>query len=183
MLGYVGFPAFMKPFSGGGWKNVYKINNREELFQKHSETGQLVMLLQEAIEFDSYFRCYCLDRKHVRIMHYEPRNPHHLRYSAHHNVSDELMQTMHDYVLRLNEALGYDFNTVELAIREGIPYAIDFGNPAPDADRHSVGEENFEWVVENASNMAIERALAHKDGADNLTWGTFITNAAQGKGM
>lgn len=183
MLGYIGFPAFMKPFSGGGWKSVYKIHNREELFAKHAETGQLVMLLQEAIEFDSYFRCYCLNRKYVRIMHYEPRNPHHLRYSAHHNVSDELMQTMHDYVLKLNEALGYDFNTVELAIRDGIPYAIDFCNPAPDADRHSVGDENFEWVVENAANMAIEKALAHQDGEDNLTWGTFVKNAVQGKGM
>jgi len=181
MLGYVGFPAFMKPYSGGGWKNVYKIHDRDELFAKHAETGQLVMLLQEAIEFDSYFRCYCLNRKYVRIMHYEPRNPHHLRYVAHHDVSSELLQTIHDYVLKLNEALGYDFNTAEFAVRDGIPYAIDFCNPAPDADRHSVGEENFEWVVENAANMAIERALAHKDGADNLTWGTFMRNAIDGK--
>ncbi|MFI5134645.1 MAG: RimK family alpha-L-glutamate ligase [Chitinophagales bacterium] len=183
MLGYVGFPAYMKPYSGGGWKNVYKIHDREELFAKHAETGQLVMLLQEAIEFDSYFRCYCLNRKHVRIMHYEPRNPHHLRYTAHHEVSTEMLQTIHDYVLRLNEALGYDFNTAEFAVRDGIPYAIDFCNPAPDADRNSVGEENFEWVVEHAAEMAIERAQAHKDGADNLTWGTFIRSAVAGKGM
>lgn len=183
MLGYIGFPAFMKPYSGGGWKNVYKIHDKEELFAKHAETGQLVMLLQEAIEFDSYFRCYCLGRKFVRIMHYEPRNPHHLRYAAHHNVSDELMQTMHDYVLRLNEALGYDFNTVEFAVRDGIPYAIDFCNPAPDADRHSVGDENFEWVVEHASQMAIERALAHREGADNLTWGTYMKRAVNGESM
>ncbi len=183
MLAYVGFPAFMKPYSGGGWKHVYKIMDSEELFAKHAETGKLVMLLQEAIEFDSYFRCYCLAGKYVRIMHYEPRNPHHLRYVVNHKVSDELMQTMTDYVLKLNHALGYDFNTVELAIRDGIPYAIDFGNPAPDADKNSVGEENFEWVVENAANMAIERALAHKEGADNLTWGTYMKNATQGLGI
>jgi hypothetical protein len=83
-------------------------------------------------------------------------------------------------VLRLCHGLGYDFNTVEFAVRNGIPYAIDFCNPAPDADVHSVGEENFEWVVENAANMAIERALAHKDGADNLTWGTYLRGAAKG---
>src|ERR1043165_1142180 len=105
MLNYIGFPAYMKPYSGGGWKNVYKIHNREELFAKHAETGKLEMLLQEEIQFDSYFRCYCLGGKHVRIMPYEPRNPHHLRYVAHFDVSDELMKTMHDYVLRLNHAL------------------------------------------------------------------------------
>jgi glutathione synthase/RimK-type ligase-like ATP-grasp enzyme len=183
MLDYVGFPAYMKPYAGGGWKNVYKISDMEDLFKKHAETGQLVMLLQEEIQFDSYFRCYCLGGKYVRIMHYEPRNPHHLRYAAGHNISDELMQTIHDYVLKLNHALGYDFNTVEFAVRDGVPYAIDFCNPSPDADRNSVGEENFEWVVENAANMAIEKALAHREGEDNLTWGTFVKRGAQGLGM
>lgn len=182
MLKYIGFPAFMKPYAGGGWKHVYKIHDSEELFAKHAETGQLVMMLQEAIEFDSYFRCYCLGGKYVRIMDYEPRNPHHLRYAANHKISDQLRQTIHEYVLKLNLALGYDFNTVEFAVRDGIPIAIDFCNPAPDADRNSVGDENFEWVVENAANMAIEKALAHKEGADNLTWGTFIKNATHGTG-
>jgi glutathione synthase/RimK-type ligase-like ATP-grasp enzyme len=175
---YVGFPAFMKPFAGGGWKNVYKLENKEEFFDKFNETHQLVMMLQEAIDFESYFRCYCIGGKHVRVMHYEPRNPHHLRYAAKHEVSDEMMKTLEDYVLRLNHALGYDFNTVELAIRDGIPYAIDFCNPAPDADLHSVGQENFEWVVETSATYAIERAQAQEDGKDNLTWGTFIKNAA-----
>ena len=120
MLGYIGFPAYMKPYAGGGWKNVYKINDSAELFAKHAETGQLVMLLQEEIQFDAYFRCYCLGGKYVKIMHYEPRNPHHLRYVADHTISDELMQTIHNYVLRLNHALGYDFNTVEFAVRDAL---------------------------------------------------------------
>lgn len=178
IFNYIGFPAYMKPFAGGGWKNVYKLNGPEEFFEKFNETGQLVMMLQEEIQFESYFRCYCIGGKYVRIMHYEPRNPHHLRYSANHNVGAEMMKTMEDYVLKLNHALGYDFNTVELAIRDGIPYAIDFCNPAPDADVHSVGQENFEWVVETAATYAIERALACQEGQDNLTWGTFIQNAA-----
>ena len=46
---YTGFPAYMKPFAGGGWKNVYQLNSIEEFYQKHAETGQLVMLLQEEI--------------------------------------------------------------------------------------------------------------------------------------
>jgi len=55
-----------------------------------------------------------------------------------------------------------------------VPYAIDFCNPAPDAEKTSVGEENFAWVVETAANYAIEKALSHVDGADNLTWGEYI---------
>ncbi len=180
IFNYIGFPAFMKPFAGGGWKHVYKLHSREEFFEKYNETGQLVMMLQEAIEFESYFRIYCIGGKYVRIMHYEPRNPFHLRYRTRHDVSDELLRTMEDYVLRLCRGLGYDFNTVELAVRNGIPYAIDFGNPAPDADIHSVGEENFEWVVETAATYAIERAQAHRDGQSNLTWGTFMQQAVAG---
>jgi hypothetical protein len=81
---------------------------------------------------------------------------------------------MEQIVLRINHYLGYDFNTVELALRDGVPYAIDFCNPAPDAEKTSVGEDNFNWVVETAANYAIERALAHKDGMDNLTWGEYL---------
>ncbi len=182
MIDYLGgFPLFMKPHAGGGWKNVYKVNNFDEFFRDYNETNTLVMLLQEAIEFDGYFRCYCLGGKYVRIMDYEPRNPHHLRYVADHKASKALREQMHDLVLRINHALGYDFNTVEFAIRDGIPYAIDFCNPAPDADVNSVGEENFEWVVENAANMAIEKALAHKEGGNNLTWGTYVQDSIAGK--
>lgn len=178
IFSYVGFPAYMKPYAGGGWKNVYKLRNAEEFFQKHAETEQLVMLLQEEIVFEEYYRCYCIGGKYVRIMSYEPRNPHHLRYAADFAPSQEKIQMMTDIVLRINHFLGYDFNTVELALRDGIPYAIDFGNPAPDAERTSVGDENFEWVVETAANYAIERATAHQDGQDNLTWGEYIKRSA-----
>jgi len=178
IFNYVGFPAYMKPFAGGGWKHVYKLRNAEEFFQKHSETGQLVMLLQEEIVFEEYYRCYCIGGKHVRIMPYEPRNPHHLRYVADFKPSPERLQQMTDIVLRINQYLGYDFNTVELAVRDGVPFAIDFCNPAPDADRPSVGEENFEWVVETAANYAIEKALAN-NGGDNLTWGEYVKRSSQ----
>ncbi len=178
---YVGFPAYMKPFSGGGWKNVYRLDSMEDFFEKHAETKQLVMLLQEEIVFDQYYRCYCIGRKDIRIMPYEPRNPHHLRYVASFSPSAELLKEMTKIVLKINDYLGYEFNTVELAIRDGIPYAIDFCNPAPDADLKSVGEENFEWVVETAANYAIELALQKSNKKDNLSWGKYITNSAAGK--
>jgi hypothetical protein len=177
---YVGFPAYMKPFAGGGWKHVFKLENIDDFFEKHATTGQLVMLLQEEIVFEKYYRCYCIGGKHVRIMPYEPRNPHHLRYVASFDTSAEEYKMMEDIVLRINHYLGYDFNTVELAMRDGVPYAIDFCNPAPDADIRSVGQENFDWVVETAASYAIERALTQKEGMDNLTWGEYIKRSASG---
>lgn len=178
IFNYVGFPAYMKPFAGGGWKSVYRLTDKEDFFNKHSETGELVMMLQEEIIFEEYYRCYCIGGKYVRIMSYEPRNPHALRYVADFNPSEEKLKMMTDIVLRINHYLGYDFNTVELALKDGIPYAIDFCNPAPDAERTSVGEENFEWVVETAATFAIEKAQEQNDGADNLTWGEYIKRSA-----
>jgi len=141
----------------------------------------LVMMLQEEIEFTEYYRCYCIGGKYVRIMPYEPRNPHHLRYVAEFTPSAERLKQMTDIVLTINRYLGYDFNTVELAVRDGVPYAIDFCNPAPDADLASVGVENFEWVVETAAQFAIERAKAQKPDVDNLTWGEYVKRSSEQK--
>jgi hypothetical protein len=181
IFNYVGFPAYMKPFSGGGWRNVYRLEDKEDFYQKHTQTGQLVMLLQEEIVFDEYYRCYCLGGKYVHIMPYEPRNAFHQRYQAGFEPSAERLKQMEEIVLRINQYLGYDFNTVELAVRDGVPYAIDFCNPAPDADLPSVGEQNFNWIVENAANYCIERAMAQQDGVDNLTWGEYLKRSAGGR--
>lgn len=179
---YVGFPAYMKPHAGGGWKSVSKLNNSDEFFATHQTTGQLVMLLQESIEFDAYFRCYCIGQTEVRIMPYEPRNAHHLRYAAEFpHVTPQIMDLMKEYVLKLNVALGYDFNTIEFAIRDGVPYCIDFTNPAPDCDPASVGQNNFEWVLNTAADMLIKKAKQHREGRDNLTWGTFLKSAVKGE--
>ena len=136
------------------------------------------MMLQEEIVFEDYYRVYCLGREYVHIMPYEPRNPHHLRYVTESKYSGEqlenILKTIHDYTIKMNEALGYDFNTVEFAVKDGIPYAIDFCNPAPDADINSVGQANFDWIVENAAKYAIEKAKEHKDGAQNIDWGNFV---------
>lgn len=180
IFNHIGFPAFFKPFAGGGWKNVYKLDSADEFFNAYHETGQLVMMLQEAIDFTDYFRCYCIDRKDVRIMQYDPKQPHHLRYVKDPKpIEAKLLKTVEDYVLKLNNGLGYDFNTVEFAVRDGIPIAIDFCNPAPDADVNSVGQENFEWVIEAAANMAIKKAKEHKEGIDNLTWGEYLQKSVK----
>ncbi|NNE31641.1 MAG: hypothetical protein HKN40_04655 [Winogradskyella sp.] len=175
MFDTIGFPAYMKPHDGGGWKSVYRVESPEDLWAKHGETENLVMMLQEEIEFKEYFRCYVLGTDNVHIMQYEPRNPHHLRYVLDGEpVDKKILDLVKKYCIKLNKALGYDFNTVEFAVRDGIPYAIDFCNPAPDADINSVGQENFDWIVENAANMAISKAKQYKKGKMNLTWGTFV---------
>ncbi|TDQ32880.1 glutathione synthase/RimK-type ligase-like ATP-grasp enzyme [Zeaxanthinibacter enoshimensis] len=184
MFDYIGFPAYMKPHSGGGWKSVYKVESPEDLFAKHGETEQLVMMLQEEIVFDDYYRVYCLGQKYVHIMPYEPRNEFHLRYATESKIKGDehkkLMKTIHDLTIKLNKALGYDFNTVEFAVRNGIPYAIDFCNPAPDADINSVGQQNFDWIVEHSAKLAVEKAKAHKAKKNNCTWGTFLQEAISG---
>ncbi|EFK34413.1 Glutathione synthase/Ribosomal protein S6 modification enzyme (glutaminyl transferase) [Chryseobacterium gleum] len=181
IFNYVGFPAYMKPHDGGGWKNVYRVENPDDLWNKLGETEQLVMMVQEEIIFDDYYRVYCLGRKYVHIMPYEPRNAPHLRYATTHKTEgkelEKLLKTIHDYTITMNEALGYDFNTVEFAVRDGIPYAIDFCNPAPDADRNSVGEENFAWIIEHAAKLAIEKAKEYVPGKPNIAWGTFVKDS------
>ena len=184
IFNYIGFPAYMKPHDGGGWKSVYRVENADDLFAKHEETGQLVMMLQEEIIFEEYFRVYCLGQKYVHIMPYDPRRPFHERYVQDYSPNAEqkkLLKIVHDYTLKLNKALGYDFNTVEFAVRDGVPYAIDFCNPAPDADINSVGQANFDWIVEHAAKLAIEKANAHKAKQNNTSWGGFLQNAVSPK--
>ena len=176
VFSYVGFPAFLKPHAGGGWKHVYKIHNEEEFFKNYNQTGTLCMVLQEGIEFTEYYRCYTVGRKHVRLMRYDPGKPFFEQYLQ--NVAPpvpELEKKIIQYCLQINQALGYDLNTAEFAVRNGIPYAIDFGNPAPDCDVKSVTVPNFEWVVDKVSDLAIERAQSPKRPPSEYTWAAFIS--------
>ncbi len=154
---YLGFPIFLKPAYGGGWRDVYKCNSPEEVLSAYDCTRDLAMMAQEAIEFTEYYRCYVIGRSRVHIMPYDPRQPFHQRYIQ---PPPPVPPAMHKRVtkdaLALCRALGYDLNTVEFAVRAGVPYAIDFMNSAPDADLHSVGKVNFDWVVDNMSDVLIE---------------------------
>ena len=141
------------------------------------------MMLQEEVQFQMYFRCYSIDQRHVKIMNYEPRNPYHLRYRTDWQAPREILEKVEQGVIVLNQYLGYDLNTVEFAIRDGVPMAIDFCNPAPDAERSNVGEENFQWVLEAVSEMAIRKAKEHVPGKDNLSWGKFMQAAVNRRSL
>ena len=127
---YVGFPAFLKPYSGGGWKHVYKVHSPEEFFHHYNQTGDLCMTLQHGVEFKEYFRCYVVGQEKVHIMHYDPKAPHHERYVKNPAPADpKLLDRVVKDSQTLCRALGYDLNTVEFAVEDGVPYAIDFLNP------------------------------------------------------
>jgi hypothetical protein len=180
ILEYVGLPAIMKPYDGGGWKNVYKIHSRQELLDRYNESGTTCMMLQEFITFDRYVRCYTIGRKEVRIMPYDPSKPYlHNQYFDDENyLGKELRERVIKDSLTLNEALGYDMNTAEFAIRDGIPYAIDFTNPAPDAGRESVGEVNFQWFIESVAELCQKYCAGDKPPQKQLRWSEFLNPKA-----
>lgn len=152
IVDYVGFPAFLKPHDGGGWKNVSKVHSLEELWSEYNQSGTLCMTLQEGIEYDHFVRCYCVGQEKVLIMPYDPSKPY-LSGMQYVNIDNYLTPELHvrveQDVITICRALGYDLNTVEFAIKDGVPYAIDFMNPAPDAELASVGEYNHNWIVDN----------------------------------
>jgi glutathione synthase/RimK-type ligase-like ATP-grasp enzyme len=159
VFSYVGEHGFMKPVDGGGWRDVHHIHNREEFFQAYDQSHDLCMMYQKAVNFAEYFRCYVVGQKKVHIMPYDPRNAHHERYIQNPpEYPKALLDRVESDALKLCRALGYDLNTVEFAVEDGVPYAIDFMNPAPDADLHSVGQANFDWIIREVADLAIAKA-------------------------
>ena len=176
---YVGFPAFLKPHDGGGWRDVFHVHNPHEFFHAYDQTRDLCMTLQAAVNFQEYFRCYVVGQEEVRIMPYDPKRPHHERYVLDPPVYDpQLLARVEKDALTLCRALGYDLNTVEFAVEDGVPYAIDFMNPAPDADLHSVGKENFEWIVDRVAKLAVKKAQASETFDPGMNWSKFLSPAA-----
>jgi glutathione synthase/RimK-type ligase-like ATP-grasp enzyme len=179
VFNYVGEHGFMKPVDGGGWRDVFHIHNREEFFNAYDQSRDLCMMYQKAVDFKEYFRCYVVGQKKVHVMPYDPRAPHHERYIQNPPAYDKkLIKRVEQDALKLCQALGYDLNTVEFAVENGIPYAIDFMNPAPDADLHSVGEKNFEWIVSEIAALAIEKAKK-APAVPELRWSAFLGGKAE----
>jgi hypothetical protein len=166
IIEHVGLPAILKPHDGGGWRDVYRVDSKEELWRAYDQTGTLAMVLQEFIDFTEYVRCYCVGRKEALVMPYDPKNRRYLPQEEL-KFSPELKDRIIRDTIMLNEALGYDFNTVEFAIKDGVAYAIDFTNPAPDADVWSVTEPYFEWVTERVARMLVDYAT---NGAPTVSY-------------
>jgi hypothetical protein len=165
LLDYVGRPAILKPYSGGGWKHVYKVHNREELIAAYDGTGPYCMTLQQFIHFDQYVRCFTFGKTDIVPVRYDP---HERRYLIEHSyLTPELGERIVKDAQTLNTALGYEMNTIEFAVENGVPYAIDFLNPAPDFERDRITQHYFEIVVEKMARLVIDRALS---GQPSQSW-------------
>lgn len=178
LVEYTGLPAFLKPSVGGGWKQVYKVHSIDELIRWYDQTGETPMILQESIEFEDYVRCICFGGEHILPMRYNPRNPN--MYERYEGEADtaylgaDLHRRIVDDARRLNQALGYSMNTVEFAIRGGIPYAIDFLNPACDLDSFSIGPRAFDWALTTLADLAIGYARQGAAPAHAYRWRQMI---------
>jgi hypothetical protein len=160
---YIGFPAYLKPFDGGGWRKVWEVNDRSELLEKYDASESDCMMLQQRIHWDRFARVYCVGRRDVLVIPYDPVNRRYL--SVHGYLDPTLEKTIVSHTLTINRALGYDFNTVEFAISGAVPYAIDYMNPAPEADWYQLGPSRFNWLVTRLSDFGIELALNPPEGS------------------
>ncbi len=157
LLDYVGRPAILKPYSGGGWKHVYKVHDREELLAAYDRTAPYCMTLQEFIDFDQYVRCFTFGNTDITPVHYDPRER---RYIVDHKyLTPDLGDRIVKDAQTINEALGYEMNTIEFAVQDGVPYAIDFLNPAPDFERDRITQHYFDLVLDKISALVVDRAV------------------------
>jgi hypothetical protein len=170
LIAYTGLPAILKPNTGGGWKDVYRVDTKEELIWAYDQSGGLspgyrpkTMILQEFIKWEDYIRCIAIGRKDVLPIRYDPTAPFHERYVISRPVEGDLRTRAILNAIRLTDALGYDMDTVEFAVRDGELYAIDWLNPAPDFDSFSIKEANFDWVLEKMSDLVIAYATGQAE--------------------
>jgi len=165
LLDYVGRPAILKPYSGGGWKHVYKVNDKKELLEAYDRTAPYCMTLQQFINFDKYVRCFTFGKTDITPVAYDPRER---RYVIDHEyLSPELGARVVRDARTINLALGYEMNTIEFAIDGDVPYAIDYLNPAPDFERDRITPFYFSHVVEKMTELVIDRALK---GRPSQSW-------------
>jgi hypothetical protein len=176
LIAALGLPMFIKPHWGGGFKDVYRVASREELWAAYDRTGRLTMIAQEAIAWSAYVRCIVVGRTEVLALPWDPRLSHFERYAgARHSMpplEPALTATIEAHARTLCEALGYEMNTCEFAVRDGVPYAIDFMNSAPDLDITSLGEESFAWAVGRMAELVIR--LAHAPEPATYRWDAML---------
>jgi glutathione synthase/RimK-type ligase-like ATP-grasp enzyme len=176
IVAYTGLPAVLKPNTGGGWKDVFIVRSMEELITAYDQTGLKTMILQEFIDWDDYVRCICIGREHILPIRYNPRAPFEERYQINRPVEGRLRDQAIKDARTLVEALGYDMDTVEFAVRDDVLYAIDFLNPAPDFDNFSIKEDNFRWVLEKMSDVVLgyARGEAAPPWRDEHRWWSYV---------
>jgi glutathione synthase/RimK-type ligase-like ATP-grasp enzyme len=177
IVDYVRFPAILKPADGGGWKDVSIVRTPAELLAAYNASGLNVMTLQQFIDFDDYVRCICVGQDRILPIQYNPKEIGPTGLRGRYVFRDEdrwLPQDLHDRVIddaiKINRALGYDMNSVEFAVKDGVPYAIDFTNPAPDMHIEHLGERYFNISVDWMVDLAVSAAKGQRRTRDLYAW-------------
>jgi hypothetical protein len=168
MIEYIGFPAILKPADGGGWRDVSVVKSPSELLKAYDASGTNVMTFQQFIDFEEYVRCICVGKDRVLPIQYSPARRAYVVNDKDDWIDKGVMDRIMKDSVTINNLLGYDMNSVEFAIKDGIPYAIDFTNPAPDMDIWSIFEKHFEivvdWMVDFSVKMAKDRSGTMTEG-------------------
>lgn len=175
ILDYVGLPCVLKDAHGGGWRDVYVCRSIDEVIHHYDNSGRLTMILQEFIHWDHFVRCLCIGQEEILPIRYDPRER---KYHVEHDhMSPELGARVVADSLKLVRALGYDMNSIEWAVRDGVPYAIDFMNPAPDMDVNSLTPHYFGEVVRLMADMVIRLARNPRPQLGELRWNGLFGRA------
>jgi glutathione synthase/RimK-type ligase-like ATP-grasp enzyme len=172
----LGFPLYVKPHWGGGFKDVTRCRDQGELMTAFDKSGRLTLIAQEEITWTQYVRCIVVGKTEVLPALWDPRLGHFERYVRAAETMQPLTSALEARVVedarKLCTALGYDMNTVEFAIRDGQPYAIDFMNSAPDFDISSLGEDKFRWVVGKMADLVVR--LAREPSVPGAHFGALL---------
>jgi glutathione synthase/RimK-type ligase-like ATP-grasp enzyme len=174
-LDYVGAPCIMKPAHGGGWKDVNKIHNLEELAHHYQRSGSKTMMLQEFVTWDTYIRVPTIGRRWARGIRYDPAPMGMGGYNQDYDILPRALRDKSEELsLRFNQALGYDMNALEFAVKDGDFYGIDLTNYTPDLDYRSLKDAHFPWAVEKMASFAIEKALSKERTPEAPDWKSLL---------
>ncbi len=175
----IGYPLFMKPYDGGGWRAVSRAKDEASLRKLYEESGKSIMHLQAAVHpFDSFVRCIGLGPQ-THLVKYDPDAPLHDRYTQETNfVTDEEAQILRDTCLTINAFFGWDFNSCESLRKEGTWHPIDFANPCPDSQVTSL-HRHFPWLVKANVRWSVFCAVTKRKFRKTLDWEPFYDIAAQ----
>ena len=175
----LGYPMFMKPYDGGGWRAVTRLEDESALREAYDQSGKLVMTLQAAVHpFDRFVRCIGLGPQ-THVVLYDPKAPLHDRYTMQHDfLSAEERKLIDDTTLIINAFFRWDFNSCELLHKEGTWYPIDFANPCPDSQVTSL-HYHFPWLIKANIRWATFAAATGRK-LRPLQWDQFFGAVAEG---
>jgi hypothetical protein len=175
----LGYPLFMKPYDGGGWKGVSRIADEQALRKAYEESGTLVMHLQKAIEpYDRFVRTIGFGPQTMQVL-YDPAAPLHDRYTRQKDfLQGTDKQVLDDTTLTINAFFGWDFNSCEALRKDGVWYPIDFANPCPDSQVTSL-HYHFPWLVKAYLKWTIYCATTQRKMRRDFSWEPYYEIAAK----